>query len=63
MSDVIIKVGGSIEDDGAAFISAWKRAEAGEQFCERQVAFESWELLLRVRYTTLLGIHSDPLSP
>lgn len=51
MSDVIIKVGGSVEGDGAAFISAWKRAEAGEQFSERQVAFESWELLTK----TLIG--------
>jgi predicted transcriptional regulator len=64
MNDVIIKVGGSIEEDGAAFISAWKRAEAGEQFCERQVAFESWELLTKTltgkRMELLRHLHRHP---
>lgn len=64
MNDVIIKVGGSIEEDGAAFISAWKRAEAGEQFCERHVAFESWELLTKTltgkRMELLRHLHRHP---
>ncbi|MFY7959170.1 MAG: hypothetical protein ACOVVK_03760 [Elsteraceae bacterium] len=64
MSDVIIEVGGSIEDDGVAFISAWKRAEAGEQFSERHVAFEPWELLTKTltgkRMELLRHLHRHP---
>ena len=64
MNDVIIKVGGGIEDDGAAFISAWNRAEAGEIFTERQVAFESWELLTKTltgkRMELLRHLHRHP---
>jgi predicted transcriptional regulator len=49
MSDVKITVGGAIEDDAARrFVDAWHRAERGESFYERNLAFESWEALARV---------------
>jgi predicted transcriptional regulator len=64
MGDVIVKVGGSIEEDGAAFVAAWKRAEAGENFAERQVGFESWDLLTRTltgkRMELLQHLHRHP---
>lgn len=66
MSDtkVTISVGGTLEDDGAAFIDAWKRAERGEEFQERHLAFESWGTLARVmtpkRYELLRHIHRHP---
>ena len=42
MSDVRITVGGAIDDETARrFIDAWHRAERGESFRERRVAFES----------------------
>ena len=43
--DMTISVGGSIQDDGAAFVDAWKRAQRGEVFQERHLAFESWTAL------------------
>jgi len=49
VTDVKITVGGAIEDDAArGFVSAWHRAEAGESFRQRHVAFESWQALVRV---------------
>lgn len=49
MSDVKMTVGGAIEDDAThRFVDAWHRAERGESFRERHVAFESWEALARV---------------
>jgi len=49
MSDVKITVGGAMEDDASRrFINAWQRAERGETFHERNLAFESWEALARV---------------
>ncbi|MBI4185264.1 MAG: hypothetical protein HY521_14830 [Proteobacteria bacterium] len=49
MSDVKITVGGAIEDEAARrFVDAWHRAERGEYFRERHMAFESWEALARV---------------
>jgi len=49
MSDVKITVGGSIEEDAARrFVDAWHRAERGETFNERHLAFESWDALARV---------------
>jgi len=41
MKKVAIVVGGSIEYDGAAFIDAWHRAEAGQAIDERILSFES----------------------
>jgi predicted transcriptional regulator len=49
MSEVKITVGGAIEDDASRrFVDAWRRAERGETFHERHLAFESWETLARV---------------
>ena len=49
MSDVKITVGGAIEDEAARrFVDAWHRAERGEVFQERRLAFESWDALARV---------------
>jgi predicted transcriptional regulator len=49
MSDVKITVGGSMEEDASRrFVNAWHRAERGETFHERHLAFESWDALARV---------------
>lgn len=49
MSDVKITVGGAIETEPShRFIDAWRRAELGEGFHERHLAFESWDVLARV---------------
>jgi predicted transcriptional regulator len=42
-------VGGAMEEEASRrFIDAWHRAERGESFHERHLAFESWEALARV---------------
>ena len=49
MTTIQITVGGDIEEEfklGA--IDAWHRAERGEKFQERYLAFESWDALSRV---------------
>ncbi len=44
-----ITVGGPIEEEAARrFVDAWHRAERGESFRERHLAFESWDTLARV---------------
>ena len=49
MSDAKITVGGQMEAEaGRRFIDAWRRAERGETFHERHLAFESWDALARV---------------
>ncbi len=49
MSDVKITAGGAMEEEASRrFVNAWYRAEGGETFHERHVAFESWEALARV---------------
>ena len=49
MSDVKITVGGAMEDEASRrFVDAWHRAERGETFHKRHLAFESWEALARV---------------
>ena len=49
MSDVRITVGGAMEDDASGrFVDAWRRAERGQTFHERHLAFESWEALARI---------------
>ena len=45
MADVKLIVGGTVEDDAAAFVDAWRRTEQGEDVNERVLAFESWEAL------------------
>lgn len=49
MSKVKVTVGGAIEaDTSRRFVDAWHRAERGETFRERHIAFESWDTLARV---------------
>jgi len=49
MSDVKITVGGAMEEEASRrFIDAWHRAERGESFQERHLAFESWDALTRI---------------
>jgi predicted transcriptional regulator len=59
MSDVKITVGGALEDEASRrFVDAWRRAERGETFRERHLAFESWDALARLltrRRMELLG--------
>jgi len=49
MSNVRLTVGGNIkEQTSRSFIDAWHRAERGETFHERHLAFENWDTLARV---------------
>jgi predicted transcriptional regulator len=49
MNDIKITVGGSIESEASRrFTEAWHRAERGETFSERHLAFENWDTLSRV---------------
>lgn len=49
MNDVKITVGGAMEKDASRrFVDAWYRAQRGETFHERHLAFESWDALARV---------------
>jgi predicted transcriptional regulator len=49
MSNVKFTVGGAIEEEASRrFVDAWHRAERGETFHERHLAFESWDALARV---------------
>src|SRR3984957_1912744 len=49
MSDVKITVGGAMDEEASErFVDAWHRAEQGETFHERHLAFESWDALARV---------------
>ncbi len=49
MSNVKTTVGGAMEEEAARrFVDAWHRAERGEIFHERHLAFESWDALARV---------------
>ena len=64
MKEVRLIVGGSIEDDAAAFVDAWHRAKRGGKVRERAVAFESWEALADIltseRYRLLRHLHAHP---
>jgi predicted transcriptional regulator len=49
MTQVKLTVGGAIEGEASRrFVNAWHRAERGEKFHERHLAFESWDALARV---------------
>jgi predicted transcriptional regulator len=49
MSDLKITVGGAMEEEATRrFVDAWHRAERGDSFHERYLAFESWDALVRV---------------
>ncbi len=65
-SNITVSVGGTLDDDGAAFIGAWERAERGEVFQERQLAFQSWSSLTTTltakRYDLLRYVHRHPVT-
>ena len=49
MSNLKITVGGDFTNEARRhFIDAWHRAERGEDFRERHLAFENWNTLLTV---------------
>jgi predicted transcriptional regulator len=49
MNDMKFTVGGAFEDEASRrFVDAWNRAERGETFHQRHLAFESWDALSRV---------------
>lgn len=48
MSQVKLKVGGSVEADGAAFVAAWHRIARGDTSVDHVVTFQSWEGLAQV---------------
>ena len=64
MAETKVIVGGGLEEDGSAFLDAWKRAERGETVDESVLAFESWEALASVmtgeRYRLLRHVHAHP---
>lgn len=66
MGDVKATVGGAFEEEAARrFADAWRRAERGETFRERHLAFESWEMLARIltakRMELLRYVHRRPV--
>lgn len=64
MSKLKVTVGGSLAEDAAAFVSAWGKAERGEEVADHVLAFESWEGLARVltgeRLRLLRHLHAHP---
>jgi predicted transcriptional regulator len=64
MANMKMIVGGSLDEDAAAFLDAWKRARRGKKLRERVLAFESWEALATVltgaRYRMLRHLHAHP---
>jgi len=67
MSDLKVTVGGDFEGEARRqFIDAWHRAERGEDFCERHLAFENWDTLARVltgkRTELLRYVHRHEVS-
>jgi predicted transcriptional regulator len=64
MAETKVIVGGSLEEDAAAFLDAWHRAEPGGSIDETVLAFESWEALASVltgeRYRLLRHVHAHP---
>jgi predicted transcriptional regulator len=67
VNDVKIIVGGSAEDDAAAFVEAFERAERGVHVqTQRALSFESWEALASVltgeRIRLLRHVHAHPES-
>lgn len=64
MSDMKIIVDGSLAEDAAAFVRAWRVAERGEAVADHVLAFESWEGLASVmtgeRLRLLRHLHAHP---
>jgi predicted transcriptional regulator len=61
-----IEIGGTAADDGAAFLAAWRRAEAGDQAQDRILAFESLDAFValvspeRLRLLRHVRAHPEP---
>ena len=57
-------VGGSIEEEGKAFLDAWHKAERDEPVQDRTLTFESWDAIARVltgrRYELLKHLRAHP---
>lgn len=67
MAKLKVSIGGQVEEEASRrFIDAWHRAERGESFHERHLAFESWETLARIltrkRLELLRYVHRHPLG-
>src|ERR1700741_1041818 len=67
MSDVKIRVGGAMDEEASQrFVDAGHRAERGETFHERHLAFESWDALARVltgkRMELLRHVHRHKIA-
>jgi predicted transcriptional regulator len=66
MTDIKMILGGSLEDDAAAFLAAWHDAERGRVTQERVLAFQSWAGLWNVltgeRYRLLRHVHEHPAA-
>jgi predicted transcriptional regulator len=64
MSKVQVSIGGSLEQDGAAFVEAWHRIDRGEALDEHRLSFESLEGLMTVltakRFEILRHVHRTP---
>ena len=66
MSELKIHVHDTLEDMGARFAEAWRRAERGETVQERHLSFDSFETLARTltprRLDLLRHIHRTPAA-
>jgi predicted transcriptional regulator len=64
MSELKVIVGGSLAEDAAAFVGAWREAERGQAVMDHKLAFESWEGLSSVmtgeRLRLLRHLHAHP---
>ena len=64
MTDLNITVGGTLADDGKAFLDTWRDAERGKTRLARVLSFENWAGLSRVlteeRYRLLRHVHAQP---
>ena len=66
MSELKIHVHDTLDDMGARFADAWRRAERGETVQERHLSFDSFETLARTltprRLELLRHIHRTPAA-
>lgn len=64
MSDLKIIVGGSLTEDGADFVGAWRATERGQGDADYVLTFDSWEGLASVmtgeRLRLLRHLHAHP---
>ena len=65
VEEIKVTVGGSLQEDLAAFRHAWEQAEHGQVSApDRMLAFESWEGLASVltgeRFKLLRHLHAHP---